>query len=536
MPVTVGRFSLGTPPQVQIQRGPRAGEFRPQHEVIIPGWQDVIHIRPISDYSPEEKQEYFSRVFRSLERSPTPEVVRNFARIGQAIDDVQDGAVTLSVLGRVITKVAGRVLPLVGPITTIADALSYLNIFYPKTAVRAGAGAVVAAGEKLSGRRKYLMRREFKRQLGLTSYRDLTGYLRRLSETSNTGRLGFGYGEALQILQTSEELTGYGLSLGPIFGGMSDAFWGFIRGARYDFSGAMNQLVPRYTEDQLEAMRRFAPAEYEAVSRIEEPRRYQVTFDWPGVVPMVDLIMGRPPGSFERDTEIVLGPLVDPINRGIAATNRAVATVSRTVANAARQVWNDTKFLLGLRRDLPWDVHVELLAYQSLALNVYGEFLRAGSWGDAGAAVAQQVEAEPVIPFYGPVRGDQVGKVAAFLRDNVARRPFEWLNDVPAGDAREFAVSLVDGFATGVLESFEGPYAEVEEESSPAWRSVWLMHEYDLLPPYDREDFETEDYLEGLEELDEEAEEELAEYEDVLALFLESFPGVELEEFSETGV
>lgn len=549
MPVEVWRYSLGTPPTRIAQRGALAGQAVPRFEVILPGWSDIIHVSSDASLSPEERSVERQRRAASLSRSPSPEIVRDFSKIGTAIDDIQDGLVTLSVLGRVASKIVGRSIPGFGFIATAADALNVFNQLYPNAAVRSAVGAADRAGARLSGRKRYLASKSVKRALGLDASQSLGTYARRVEEALKTGKVGFGLGEALQVAQTSDQLFGVGLSLGPIFGAMQDSFFGLLRGARFDVSGVLGLGGASISSEALEQERLFAPGSFDLhyrraaelaqqqglpaptsspeVAKLLARNPVRVQIDFPGVLPALDLISGLAPGSFEAEAARISKPLVDFLNVGAKATLEGMGAAKRVTIAAAVKVWDSAKWLVGVRGDLTWQDHVVLMVAQSLAVQELAPLMQQFDWG---AAVAGAIAGEqPLLPFCG--RGcshvRSAAAVAGCLAAGPARLPVDWLDEIPDRDARDFAEQTLIGLGGDLLEALEGPAVKVIEDSGPAFRAVRLAHEYNLLPPYERTDDEVFRFFDSLTCLIGDCPDSLPSLQTTTELYLQCFPGVE---------
>lgn len=122
--------------------------------VNIPGFSDVIHIIPKAQISAEERaahlwatkrglpspltpaqiQSLQYKKFRFLKAlaSATPTWMKNYGAVATVLDNVEDGLVTVSVLGRIAAKIAprlmGRLIPGVGWVLLGADILNALNM------------------------------------------------------------------------------------------------------------------------------------------------------------------------------------------------------------------------------------------------------------------------------------------------------------------------------------------------------------------------------------------------------------------------
>jgi hypothetical protein len=547
LPVQIQRLDLGTPPTRTVTRGSLAGQQVPRYEVILPGWSDIIRVTPTSSLTPAEVAVERQRRNAQLNRSPSPDVIQNLSKLGQEIDNVQDALVTLSLAGRIATKLLGRVIPGVGLIATAADLLNLVNVFYPNTLAGSVAGAATRAGQKITGRSKYLGNKAIKRALGLAPDASLSTYLRRLEETIKTGKVNVGLGELLQVAQTSEQMTGYGLALGPIFGALQDTFFGLLRGARFDLSGPLSLTSPAESGPQLDYMRRFAPAQYDMIrGRADELQRQQglpvsvdpndvarilarnpvrVQVDFPGIIPSVDILRGAAPGTTEADLTAVLGPMTYVLNRGALGALREIGEVKKATVAAATSVWNGVKWLVGVRGDLPWDVHIEITCAQILAMQELLPLMDAVDWSIP--VVGGDLGEQDSLPFC-PRSHDHprdVGSVSYCLAKGPARFPFDWVDQAPSAIAREFSVALIDAAADLVPLFLEGPHVKVELDNGPFWKAFRLMHEYNLLPPFLRDDQEVLHFGAAVAAAIAASVDALPSFQLVRSLWLESFPG-----------
>ena len=549
MPVEIRRLTLGTPPQREITRGPLKGQYAPQHQVILPGWDDIIHIIPEGMLTKVERSVLQQRRLAQLRNSPSPEVVRNFARIGQAIDDIQDAAVTLSVAGRLAVKLRGKSIPGVGAITTAADVINIMNIFYPTAAGKALAGAGDRIGAKLTGRRKYLVSKEIKRSLGLSQGESMSTYLRRLEETLKTGKVSLGIGEVLQILQTSDALFGVGVSLGPIFGALQDHFFGVLRGARYDLSGPLGlvsgsisasalaemqanapgsyDLYARRARDLAEQQGLAAPADPVGVARIIARNPVRVQVDFPGVLPLAEQLIGLRPGVIEEKIVQGLKPITDFVEPRLQVTVDMLRQGKEAAVGAALKVWNAGKWIAGVRHDLSWEDHLLAVVAQALAVQELSPLMQQSDWGSAAARDARQLE--PDLPFCDSSHDHSRSaiEVATCLARGRGRESYSWLDQIPFPEAREFAEEVLIQSAGDFLHAAEGPGAKVAEDSGGAFRAIRMLHDYNLLPPYERSDAELEKFITSVLPLMPAFGEHLPAISVISDLYVRCFPGVE---------
>ncbi|MFZ1061039.1 MAG: hypothetical protein WAP47_17795, partial [Candidatus Rokuibacteriota bacterium] len=197
-------------------------------EINIPGFEDIIHIGTLTKISDSEMaahraaQKYKvpspltgdqlrtlavkkARFLRAL-RSPTPSWVNNIASVAMALDNVEDGLVTLSVFGRLgsyaTKKLWQKEIPGVGWVMLGADILNFFNMISWATFAASGGKRKL---EDLAERNPFHKKAKAKRAM-------------KLKRTWPT------FGEALEIAQTCDQLFGYGLCLGGILGMVTDIF------------------------------------------------------------------------------------------------------------------------------------------------------------------------------------------------------------------------------------------------------------------------------------------------------------------------
>ncbi len=213
-------------------------------EVSIPQWDDIVHIRPrtpltsgdrdewrasrregrLPDLPPDVVLELARRENRieAMRRSAQPEYSQSWGSMMTALDNVQDFLASVSIAARVVTRggewLTGRALPGVGWVRSAADLLN-LGMFFGNLALPAFAALCHGPRAALSaGIATGLMRAGGK---GLVSVLAGVNPLSRKWRTprlpSVAGRISL-VGQALVVAQTTDQLYGYGLSLGPLVG------------------------------------------------------------------------------------------------------------------------------------------------------------------------------------------------------------------------------------------------------------------------------------------------------------------------------
>jgi hypothetical protein len=195
-------------------------------EVSIPKPVDIIHIGVLAKISPSEMAAHRYAQRRGLPSpltseqlktlaykkvrflralaSPTPTWFKSIAAVATAMDNVEDGLVTLAVLGRLgswaTKKVISREIPGLGWVMLGADILNFFNLISWATfAAKGSKRELESAAERNPFHKKAKVRRAMKLKRTWPSI-----------------------GEALEIAQTCDQLFGYGLCLGGILGMLTD--------------------------------------------------------------------------------------------------------------------------------------------------------------------------------------------------------------------------------------------------------------------------------------------------------------------------
>lgn len=258
-------------------------------EISIPAWDDVIHLAPRLTVTREQSREYWQariagrpaelepEVILELERrrgrteamrrSTQDEYAQSFGSALTAIDNVQDFAATVSILGRIALwggqKLGLRAIPGIGTAKTAADVLN-TALLVGQTAlpvfafICAGPRAALAAGLAT-----FATRQAFKHTISEAARLDPKGTLHDLRPRGRITRSFLAAGEAgsagkqlmtgnalaraiaigrlLTVAQVTDNLWNVGISLGPIVGGIMEAAYGAERAAR----GEPVRLAPR---------------------------------------------------------------------------------------------------------------------------------------------------------------------------------------------------------------------------------------------------------------------------------------------------
>lgn len=211
----------------QFQARRLAYQARYGTSVNIPGFEDVIHIIPIATISAEERAAHMWAIERGLPSplsdnqlkalkfkkyrflralaSPTPTWLKNYGAVATCLDNVEDGLVTVSILGRIAAHVAPKftklLMPGLGWVLLGSDILNLANIM---TWIPFSSNKAKRTIEPLAERNPFHAKAAARRTLKL----------QRKMPT---------FGEVLEILQTTDQLFGVGISLGGLMGMVWDA-------------------------------------------------------------------------------------------------------------------------------------------------------------------------------------------------------------------------------------------------------------------------------------------------------------------------
>lgn len=213
-------------------------------EISIPQWDDVLHVRSRVPLSPEDRDEWRAsrregrapelpddvltelarreNRIESMRRSAQPEYAQSWGSMMTALDNVQDFLASVSVGARVVTKVGAKVgvraLPGVGWVKNGADLLNLAmfvgNLALPAFAAlchgpRQGLEAAIATG---------LVRASGKGLVSVLAGVNPLARVWRVGATASISRRIGAVGSALVVAQTTDQLWGKGVSLGPLVG------------------------------------------------------------------------------------------------------------------------------------------------------------------------------------------------------------------------------------------------------------------------------------------------------------------------------
>ncbi len=366
---------------------------------------------------------------RRLAASPTPEAVRKVGAILTAIDNVQDAMITTTYLSRIGVKALSKILPKLA--LKLVPGLGYVALATDLLSIQ----NLLAAMFKVKGIRKvksYDVLKIYpnaarKRALGLLK---LKGYLPT-------------FREAIQIAQTTEWLTGYGLSLGAGVAFLEDLFFGLVKGARFKIP-----LTDRWVA-------------------------------WPGLVPDVvkkailniaDILGGSPEVSIatlEALRILNFAPIAMMYAEHLSdQDNLAVLTGAYQAAKYLERTqdlknWHEwAKPYL----DIP-------ISPREISPAVRDALTEAGD---------TDIKDVYPWPFFDGVDEITPRMRVALMAPKIVSSMRKWFMRMEPGPAVQYAMTLYSDLGEVLFRAFEGPDEKIETSISPEWRAPYLIQEYGL--------------------------------------------------------
>ena len=276
---------------VKVEEPPKSFDY-----LDIPGWDDIIHVQPpptIMEWEMEEHRKRRKKGEKSnltqrqlnhlakkrerylrMKRSPTPEIVKCISKIMTEYDDLEDGLVTAAVAGRLLIKLLprlmGRFIPCFGWCLLAADVI---NLFQVMTWLPFFGMSAKRTKETLTERNPLGRKAKLKR-------------LKRMKRVIPT------FGEFLEIAQTTDQLFGVGICLGPIMGYCVDAASAVAKGyqqiisprlmttyARGFFATQKATMIANVCDEEL-TDEEHTNAFVSAYMHLKEFKGYLDQFDW----------------------------------------------------------------------------------------------------------------------------------------------------------------------------------------------------------------------------------------------------------------
>lgn len=408
-----------------------AGGRLPQRRSVIhiPAWDDVLHITPESWLPEEEQLARRRRRAINISESPVPESVQAIGTIMTWVDDVQDALLTAAVLARLGAVFYKPLLPVATGLGAAAEAFNAFNLSAQLTAA------------PLTG--KFRTTAVLPRLLGTQIIRGLSN--RALQRAIPT------VGETLQILQTTQQFFGVGLSLGPLVGFIAETIFGLPQGAEFAFASGI-----RYPPNDQVWLR----PEYQEKAQALQLHRH-----------LHSILRGAGAAAWLLGTEH--GPTFSDRVDALALLN-ITADLAKGFLTEAR--WQDL-VLPSLNRPRP--------ASRQIKPRTSLEILRLGidptqreRFPTPGRDVAMSI--------------DQQARTLLTCGPACVTR---WLAEAPSKTTRLFAEQLATDLAPKMVRAFEGPGTGFQTHGTPDWRAVIDSLELGLRPRQDSRPEITQAYL-----------------------------------------
>ena len=189
--------------------------------IKIPSLDDIIHIKPNEMKTVQEIKAAKKEGLMNILASPAPNWARKYSSIMTYLDDIQDAGSIIfpafQMLARFSPKIFGRLIPIVGWALLGFDALNFM-IGVGRLPVTGMAGKRVVCNFVKTN--PFSKKAQYERKERLMTHKP-------------------GFADALQVLQTTDNLTGVGISLGGLMGFMQDLVFGgykYLNGERVSMS------------------------------------------------------------------------------------------------------------------------------------------------------------------------------------------------------------------------------------------------------------------------------------------------------------
>lgn len=210
------------------------------YAVTFPAWDDIIHVMKFTPMTDREKKLWSQRRYNEIEpgrraeirewkekkrkkflamlSDPSPEIALSAGAILTAIDDIQDSVSTLACIGMIGAAVIGGPVAaaVLGPLGLILAASEFMNIINPYSHLR----KLLRQGQTGRGAKKLLEKHTDKNPFSKKAKVNLAKKLKKFRPT---------IGNACEALQTTDQIFGIGICLGPVIGFAQSFLSGTVR-------------------------------------------------------------------------------------------------------------------------------------------------------------------------------------------------------------------------------------------------------------------------------------------------------------------
>jgi len=210
------------------------------YTVTVPALKDIIHLFPFPPMTEHETALWKARKydeipagrleqirdekarkkakFLAMMGSPSPKILRSAGAILTALDDLQDAVSTLACIGLITAAVVGGTTAavLAGPLGWVVGAGALLNLVNPFSRLRGRKGKAHTG-------------RHAKKLLEKLTDKNPFSKKARAKVAQNITRFRPSMGNAVEALQVTDNIWGYGLCIGPIMGFIQDTISAKVR-------------------------------------------------------------------------------------------------------------------------------------------------------------------------------------------------------------------------------------------------------------------------------------------------------------------
>lgn len=179
-----------------------------EFQITVPGWSDVIKIRPDSTLPPKERRAKQINRIIAMKKSAVPGVVQRMSQIATYLDNAEDLLSTALVLAKpLLRRLPSKFIPGLGWVLLVKDIFDF------------GTWILSSATPGMGGKRRAI---DQVRSVNMSRGA-------RLQKTAKFFSTRPGVGALIEGLQATDTLFGVGLSLGPLMGLIQETIWTVIR-------------------------------------------------------------------------------------------------------------------------------------------------------------------------------------------------------------------------------------------------------------------------------------------------------------------
>lgn len=238
----LGSFHLPKFTDAEFEKKKAAYTAKHGYTITLPAFEDVVHIKWFKPMTPAEiklwKQRKYEDIplkrlaairahkekkrkkFQAMLADPTPRIVRSAGAILTALDDLQDAVSTIACIGMLTAAVIGGTTAamLAGPLGWVVGASALLSMISPYSRLK---------GPKFKAYTGTKAKHESEDLTGKNPFTKKA----RVRVAKRIKHFKVHSGNIVEALQVTDNVFGFGLSLGPIMGFAQALIAGAVRGA-----------------------------------------------------------------------------------------------------------------------------------------------------------------------------------------------------------------------------------------------------------------------------------------------------------------